>query len=465
MKKILISCMCAVCALAVFPTVLMAQVNLNKGLVAYYPFNGNAVDATGNGYNGSFGSDVTLSTDRYGRANKAYNFSGGQGISVSPFSNTGGPTGGTMSFWMKSTSTAQYVQMVWGVPGTIWLNLFTTGHYVGVYDGVAGSHSSSNESKSTVNDGNWYNLTSTNDGSTTRVYVNGVLENTYSDVELKTSVGLVIGAYNSGYNVGYSGKLDDVRIYFRQLSDSEVMAVYQMPLTAFGFKNVCLNDSMHFSDSSIAVKGSKYAWSFGDGISSVTTSPAHLYAKAGNYNVTLKITSPYGSVDSITKTVTVINSPAQPTITQSGHLLLASSGVAYQWYRNDSLIKGATLAYYQPTVNKGSFSVSVTDSGGCSNTSSAFDYDITAIDEQEIGSHLTIYPNPAHDYLNIDLGSATANIQSLQITDMNGRCLKTLEHVSGNGTIKVSTGDMAKGMYFIKLKGKENTFIRKVVIE
>lgn len=30
-----------------------AQVNLNQGLVAYYPFNGNANDVSGNGINGA----------------------------------------------------------------------------------------------------------------------------------------------------------------------------------------------------------------------------------------------------------------------------------------------------------------------------------------------------------------------------------------------------------------------------
>jgi hypothetical protein len=31
-----------------------SQVNLNNGLVAYYPFNGNANDASGNGNNATF---------------------------------------------------------------------------------------------------------------------------------------------------------------------------------------------------------------------------------------------------------------------------------------------------------------------------------------------------------------------------------------------------------------------------
>ena len=48
---------------------------LNKGLVAYYPFNGNAKDESGNGHHGTV-NGATLTTDRNGKASKAYSFDG-----------------------------------------------------------------------------------------------------------------------------------------------------------------------------------------------------------------------------------------------------------------------------------------------------------------------------------------------------------------------------------------------------
>src|SRR3954468_22416223 len=53
-----------------------SQVNLNAGLVAYYPFNGNANDASGNGLNGNPQNGVQLTTDRFGNPNSAYHFDG-----------------------------------------------------------------------------------------------------------------------------------------------------------------------------------------------------------------------------------------------------------------------------------------------------------------------------------------------------------------------------------------------------
>ncbi|OIN60058.1 hypothetical protein BLX24_04195 [Arsenicibacter rosenii] len=49
--------------------------SLTDGLVAYYPFNGNANDESGNNRHGTV-HDATLTTDRFGNANKAYAFDG-----------------------------------------------------------------------------------------------------------------------------------------------------------------------------------------------------------------------------------------------------------------------------------------------------------------------------------------------------------------------------------------------------
>ena len=51
---------------------VQAEFFFTNGLVAYYPFNGNANDATGNGHNGSLvGTDVMFSTDRFGNPHSA----------------------------------------------------------------------------------------------------------------------------------------------------------------------------------------------------------------------------------------------------------------------------------------------------------------------------------------------------------------------------------------------------------
>ena len=59
-----------------------ARADFTNGLVAYYPLNGNANDASGNGINGTV-NGATLAADRFGMTNSAYFFAG----TVTPESN------------------------------------------------------------------------------------------------------------------------------------------------------------------------------------------------------------------------------------------------------------------------------------------------------------------------------------------------------------------------------------------
>jgi len=54
----------------------IATADLNKGLVAYYPFNGNANDMSGNNNNGILHGGVSLTSDHNGNADGAYSFNG-----------------------------------------------------------------------------------------------------------------------------------------------------------------------------------------------------------------------------------------------------------------------------------------------------------------------------------------------------------------------------------------------------
>ena len=78
-----------------------AHAGINDGLVAYYPFNGNADDDSGNGKNGTV-MGATLTTDRFGNANSAFSFDGVDDyIDIGSFPINFDYT--TVSFWIKTT--------------------------------------------------------------------------------------------------------------------------------------------------------------------------------------------------------------------------------------------------------------------------------------------------------------------------------------------------------------------------
>jgi hypothetical protein len=65
-------------SLSVLLVILLTGVGyagIDDGLIAYYPFNGNANDESGNGNDG-IANGVVLTEDRFGNPNNAYDFDG-----------------------------------------------------------------------------------------------------------------------------------------------------------------------------------------------------------------------------------------------------------------------------------------------------------------------------------------------------------------------------------------------------
>ena len=73
-----------------------------------------------------------------------------------------------------------------------------------------------------VNDGKWHMGTFTTDGATTRVYVDGRLDATNAQT-FNTTVGVGQGRIGSDFNERhFPGTLDDMRIYNRALTATEI---------------------------------------------------------------------------------------------------------------------------------------------------------------------------------------------------------------------------------------------------
>ena len=81
---------------------------------------------------------------------------------------------------------------------------------------------------------------------------------------------------------------------------------------------------------------------------------------------------------------------------------------------------------------------------------------VTGLDEAEFA--IRIYPNPAHDMFQVEVG-VEANIE---LIDMNGRVLVTLENVSEKAEINAS--DLASGIYMVKITAEQSTVVKRVVI-
>jgi len=76
------------------------------------------------------------------------------------------------------------------------------------------------------------------------------------------------------------------------------VTVNPIPVAAFSSAPACFGSANIFTDQSSISSGniSTYSWNFGDGFSSSTNNPTHIYSNSGTYNVVLTVTSAMGAV-------------------------------------------------------------------------------------------------------------------------------------------------------------------------
>ena len=246
-----------------FNTKLIGEVS-SANLVAFWKFDGDVTDATGNGHNGALktgwigssaatmtdgGTLPQLTTDRFGRANMAYTFNNGSLVQV-PYAAALNPGSFTISMWVQMTANTNGSYMIsmdrWngykfnlngtGVP-------FLTVSVAGtIYDRDAGAVNVSS---------GWTHLAVSYTSGTEKFYVNGSLVKTWTNVPgaaltLSSPVDLSIGNEmpKEYYNVTDSnspnyfwgasywiGSMDDIRFYNTVLTDIDIQSIYTIEST------------------------------------------------------------------------------------------------------------------------------------------------------------------------------------------------------------------------------------------
>lgn len=211
-------------------------INLSSGLIAYYPFNGNANDESGNGNNG-FVSGATLSTDRYGNPNQAYKFDGiddyieipnspslenTSAISISAWVKVDSLTQGEFATILEKSNNSDYghfaIGSQEGPSGTPYFFSYLNGqnHYTH-FNGLGTS--------------SWRNIIVLMDSSFANYYLNGQLLGAVmvSGLTTTSNLPLRLGTNTGGLTELLNGKLDDIRIYNRRLNISEVESLAGNP--------------------------------------------------------------------------------------------------------------------------------------------------------------------------------------------------------------------------------------------
>lgn len=144
--------------------------------------------------------------------------------------------------------------------------------------------------------------------------------------------------------------------------------------------NICLGQSVSFQNTSTGIAPLTYRWDFGDGNTTSTASPAHLYTATGTFTVRLIVTDANGCSDTLTRTNYIQTGKVTAAFTPSDTLALcppltvtftnASTGATnYLWNfgnGNTSTSLSPTNVFTQP----GTYVVTlkVTNSAGCTDS-------------------------------------------------------------------------------------------------
>lgn len=226
-----------------FVVTTKAQSNLNQGLMAWYPFNGNANDSSGNGNNPSF-NNAKLTSDRFGTPNSAYKFNGFSSYIQIPNSSSLNSTNKlSFSLWINVSgfyggSCHGNVVLSKGIATAagIYDLFFDDGPFynfqncsIPQVDTIHQSfYSAGVITKSPfISKNTWYHVVYTNDGDSARMYLNGNLIGTaYSPQTFTNTSDLVFGKNYQPNIYWLNGTLDDIRIYNRALNKTEIDSLY-----------------------------------------------------------------------------------------------------------------------------------------------------------------------------------------------------------------------------------------------
>jgi cell division protein FtsB len=201
------------------------MVDLSAGLVAHYPFSGNAQDHSGNQHHLKV-NGATLADDRFGMTESAYSFDGKNDFLFADLDDRTGDF--SLSLWAKARDVEQsryrsVINIHDKTPGSsATCQIHTSGGRYPTYQ----LFSSNPESFALVTT-EWQHLAVTVSGKVVRFYGNG--KRVYSQ-ELEGGAAnkfsnIIIGRNRHGLAI-YNGTVDDVYVYNRAINDAEVARLF-----------------------------------------------------------------------------------------------------------------------------------------------------------------------------------------------------------------------------------------------
>jgi len=226
------------------------------GLVAYYPFSGNANDSSGNNRHGTV-ENAVLTPDRFGVSNTAYAFLGNSRIVV-PGPWPGGASDRTVVLWFKTDNQSQNSNLLSMGANAMDQRFSLLLGYGGSGDfGFVGQSNDLRWDIGPVSDNQWRQLALAFSGvagsGSMAVYLDGVSAGSQNlgwgiyplltDGTRELVIGSNVLSRNDEF---FIGGIDDVRIYDRALEAAEIAQIYQQEVPPRAL--ISLSGNLSFGD-------------------------------------------------------------------------------------------------------------------------------------------------------------------------------------------------------------------------
>lgn len=215
-----------------------SEASLDNGMIAHYRFDGDAFDDTVNSYNGTVTGGVTWSA---GVKGKAADFDGIDGkIDLGDMPNT---ANASYSVWFRSGSSKQYQTIFSDYISSSYTQgvlMILNGTGVGAHQQAVWFHTENDskgiggrsDPKAVGNyfDGLWHHAVGVIDDTTVSLYIDGKLAQTEAKSYATTTNHFFVG-YSDAVagaisDLGFQGQIDELRIYDRALTQSEIQRLY-----------------------------------------------------------------------------------------------------------------------------------------------------------------------------------------------------------------------------------------------
>ena len=118
---------------------------------------------------------------------------------------------------------------------------------------------------------------------------------------------------------------------------------------------------------------------------------------------------------------------------------------------------------YITGLGPGLYTVTVTDENGCW-AEETFELYTTSIHDPDFADNISLYPNPARDYVIIELGVLDAYKWNINLFDIRGILLNNIDISEVGGDVLIKINDLTKGYYLLQLVSEIGKYEQIIIV-